>query len=192
LMVLVSEGVPRTWHRGVQAATVASVVLVVVPLLTATRALAHDPGQGVDAGQARWRVSVREQAIEVTLATYDPALRPTRLIARRAGDEVTAQLSPDADGAAHGRIMLHADGRWFLYATFKDSRGQTAESWVAVQQGTGRTLAETRPVYLPPTQVYGAGRTAATVILYAMSAAILVAIARSGRPPRSRRPQAAS
>ncbi|MFI1335905.1 hypothetical protein ACH4U7_38480 [Streptomyces sp. NPDC020845] len=192
LMVLASEGAPRAWHRGVQAAAVVSAVLLAVPLLTATRALAHDPGQGADAGQARWRASVREQAIEVTLATGDPALRPTGLIARRAGEKVTAQLSPDADGAAHGRIRLPSDGRWFLYATFKDSRERTAESWVVVQQGAGRTLSEARPIYLPPTQIYGAGRTAATVMLYAMSAAILVAIARSGRPPRNIRPQAAN
>lgn len=189
LVVLVCEGVPRAWHRGVQAATVASAILLAVPLLTATRALAHDPGQGTDAGQALWKAFVQEHVVEVTLTTDDPALRPTGLIARRAGEKVTGQLTPVSDGAERGRIQLHAEGRWFLYATFKDSRNRTAESWVAVQQGSGRNVTETRPVYLPPTQTYGAGRTTATVVLYGMAAASLVAVARSGRTRRAGQPQ---
>jgi hypothetical protein len=189
LTVLASEGVPRTWHRGAQAATVASAVLLALPLLTAPRALAHDPGQGTEAGQARWKAFVKEEKVDVTLTTDDPALRPTGLVARRAGEKVTGELTHVTDGTERGRIKLHAEGRWFLYATFKDSRNRTAESWVAVQRGSGRNLAETRPIYLPPTQTYGAGRTAATVVLYGMTAVILVAVARSGRTRRTALPQ---
>ncbi|MFJ9011659.1 hypothetical protein [Streptomyces canus] len=185
LIVLVAEGVPRAWRRGVQVAAVAAAVVLAFPLLTATLALAHDPGQGTDAGEARWNAFVREHGVDVTLTTDDPALRPTALVARRAGEEVTGRLAPDSAGAEHGTLRLHADGRWFLYATFKDSRNRTAESWVAVEQGSARNLNATRPVYLPPTQTYGAGRTAVTVVLYGMAAAVLVAVARSGRTLRT-------
>ncbi|MEU0170574.1 hypothetical protein ABZ214_34865 [Streptomyces iakyrus] len=189
LVVLVTEGMPRAWHRGVQAAAVAAAVLAALPLLTATRALAHDPGQGTEAGRARWTAFVRENQVDVTLTTDDPTLRPTGLVARRAGEKVTGELTPDSDGTERGRIKLHADGRWFVYATFKDSRNRTAESWIAVQQGSGRNVAEARPVYLPPTQTYGPGRTAASVVLYGLTAAILVVVARSGRTRGIARPQ---
>ncbi|MFF6829825.1 hypothetical protein [Streptomyces longwoodensis] len=181
LMVLASEGVPRVWRRGVQATAVTSALLLALPLLTATRALAHDPGQGTDVGKARWTAFVGEHDVDVTLTTDDPALRPVELVARRAGEKATGRITPTADGAERGWIRLHAEGRWFLYATFKDARDRTAESWVAVQQGSGRNVSETRPVYLPPAQTYGVGRTAATVVLYGMAAAILVTVARSGR-----------
>jgi len=118
-----------------------------------------------------------------------PGLAPRRVDRRRAGEKVTGQLTAVSDGAVRGRIKLHAEGRWFLYATFKDARNRTAESWAAVQQGSGRNLSESRPVYVPPTQAHGAGRTAATVVLYGMAAAMLVAVARSGRGRRVPQPQ---
>ncbi|MED7827798.1 hypothetical protein [Streptomyces chiangmaiensis] len=184
-----SDGVPHVWRRGLQAAAVASVLLLALPLLTATRALAHDPGQGTDVGQARWMAFVGEHEVDVTLTTDDPALHPVELVARRAGEKATGRLTPVSEGTEHGRIKLHAEGRWFLYATFKDTRNRTAESWVAVQQGAGRNVSETRPVYLPLAQTYGAGRTAATVVLYGMAAAVLVAVARSCRGRRVPQPQ---
>ncbi|MFF4550743.1 hypothetical protein [Streptomyces sp. NPDC001435] len=165
---------------------VASVLLLALPLLTATRALAHDPGQGTAVGQARWTAFVGQHGVDVTLTTDDPALRPVELVAHRAGEKATGRLTPVADGTERGRI---AESRWFLCATFRDARNRTAESWVVVQQGSERNISETRPVYLPPTQTYGASRTAATVVLYGMSAAILVAVARSGRGGRLPKPQ---
>ncbi|MBW8795409.1 MAG: hypothetical protein JF597_17955 [Streptomyces sp.] len=189
LVVLMSEDVPSPRRRTVEATVVASALLIAFPLLTAPRALAHDPGQGADAGQARWRAFVGEHEVDVTLTTDDPALRPVELVARRAGEKATGRLTPVPDGTDRGRIALHAEGRWFLYATFKDARNRTAESWVAVQQGSGRNLTTTRPVYLPPPQTYGAGRTAATVGLYGLAAAILLTVARSGRTHRAPQPR---
>lgn len=185
LIVLVAEGVPRGWHRGVRAATVGVAVLLALPLLTPTRAIAHDPGQGTDVGEARWSTFVREHEVDVTLSSDEPGLRPTGLVARRAGEEVTGRLTSDSAGTGHGTVRLHADGRWFLYATFRDARNRLAESWVAVEQGSARARTATRPVYVPPTQTYGAARTAATVALYGMAAALLVGVARSGRKPRT-------
>lgn len=187
LVVLTTEGLPRNWYRGVQAAALVSALLV-MPLLSATTALGHDPGQGTSAGEAHWRALAREHFVEVTLATTNKALTPVKLAARRAGNEVTGHLTQGSAGTYRGSIALHASCRWFLYATFRNARNRTTETWIPVQQGRNRNVDANRPVYLPPAQTHGAGRTTATITLDALSGAILAAAARAGRR-RGRKPR---
>ncbi|MCX5302771.1 hypothetical protein OG304_04800 [Streptomyces sp. NBC_00160] len=182
LVVLAAEGLPHGSRRITQAGGVAALLglLFAVPLMNATPARAHDPGQGAAAGQAQWNAQVRDDSIDVTLTTTGPALAPTGLIARRAGEELTGRLVVDADGVARGSISLRADRRWFLYATFRDGQNRPAETWIPVQRDSGRTIAESRPVYLPSAETEVTGKSLATVALYGMAAALLVAVARSG------------
>ncbi|WP_171052734.1 hypothetical protein [Streptomyces marianii] len=79
---------------------------------------------------------------------------------------------------------MSGSGRWFLYATFRDEQNRRAETWIPVEQGVNRDVRVSRPVYLPPTLTYGAGRSAATVVLYGLATAVLVAVSRLGRPRR--------
>lgn len=180
LAVLAAEGVPRNWYRGVQVAGMVSALLL-LPLLSATTVLAHDPGQGTAAGTAQWRGFVRGHSIEVRLTTTNRALTPDSLVARRAGDKLTGRLMAGPAGTYRGSIAVHTSGRWFVYATFRDERERRAETWIPVERDTKRDIRASRPLYLPPTLTYGAGRVAATTALYGLAAVILVAVARAGR-----------
>ncbi|MDH6522226.1 hypothetical protein [Streptomyces sp. SAI-090] len=183
LVVLAAEGLPRTRLPviGTAGLTVAALTLA-LPLLSAGRAAAHDPGQGTEAGAAHWRTTVRGSRIDVAV-TPDPSTsgRAT-LVVRRAGQELSAALTPSGNGVYRGDITVPESGRWFVYATFRDTGTSTTETWIPVEAGSLQILHEDRPLYVPPApQKDGAGRTTATVVLYGLSAAILLAVARSGR-----------
>ncbi|MFF9136706.1 hypothetical protein ACF09G_03920 [Streptomyces albogriseolus] len=184
LVVLAAEGLPHARIPLIQTAglTVAALTLA-LPLLSAGRAAAHDPGQGTEAGEAHWRTTVRGSRIDVTVAPEPSASGRAVLVARRAGQELSAPLASLGNGVYRGDITVPEPGRWFVYAAFRDDNGTTtAETWIPVEVGSSQLLHEARPLYVPPApQKDGAGRTAASVALYGLSAAILLAVARSGR-----------
>jgi len=188
LVVLAAEGLPRTQLPLVRTSGLALVALTLtLPLLSAGRAAAHDPGQGAEAGQAEWRATVRGSRIDVTVTPEGSTPDRASLVARRAGEKLTAPLTPSGNGVFRGHMAVPESGRWFVYATFRGAGAPTAETWIPVEAGSPQLLHEARPLYVPPApQKDGAGRTAATVVLYGLSAAILLAVARSGRrtPPR--------
>ena len=184
LVVLAAEGLPRTRLPLVRTAglTVAALTLA-LPLLSAGRAAAHDPGQGTEAGEAHWRTTAQGSRIDVTVAP-EPSSASGRavLVARRAGQELSAPLASSGDGVYRGYVTVPESGRWFVYAAFRDAGASTTETWIPVEAGSSQLLHESRPLYVPPApQKEGGGRTAATVALYGLSGVILVAVARSGR-----------
>lgn len=192
LVVLAAEGLPHTRLPLVRTAGLAVVALTVaLPLLSAGRAAAHDPGQGTDAGRARWQATVRGSKIDVTVAPERNSSDRGVLVARRAGRKLSAPLTSSGKGVYRGDITVPESGRWFVYATFPSTGASTTETWIPIEAGSSQLLRETRPLYVPPApQTDGAGRTAATVVLYGLSAAILLAVARAGR--RASSPVAAS
>ncbi|WP_128377279.1 hypothetical protein [Streptomyces cavernae] len=186
LVLLAAEGLPRPRLPLVRTAGLVVVALTLaLPLVSAGRASAHDPGQGTEAGEADWRTTVRGSRIDVTVTPEPGSSDSAVLVARRAGQEVSAPLTTSRDGVYRGDITVPESGRWFLYATFRDtgaSATETTETWIPVEADSAQRLEESRPLYVPPApQRDGAGRTAATVALYGLSGAILVAVARSGR-----------
>ncbi|ALV33096.1 hypothetical protein [Streptomyces sp. CdTB01] len=183
LVVLAAEGLPRTRLPLIRTAGLALAALTLaLPLLSAGRAAAHDPGQGTEAGEAHWRATVNGSRIAVTVAPESNTSSRAALVARRAGQKVTAPLASSGDGAYRGSITVPESGRWFVYADFHDAGMSTTETWIPVEAGSSQRIHEARPLYVPPApQKDGAGRTAATVVLYGLAAAILLAVARSGR-----------
>jgi hypothetical protein len=183
LVVLAAEGLPRTrFPLGRTAGLAVAALTLALPLLSAGRAVAHDPGQGAEAGEAHWRTTVRGSRIDVTVAPEPSASGRAVLVARRAGQELSAPLASSGDGRYRGYVTVPESGRWFVYAVFRDAWASTTETWIPVEAGSSQLLRETRPLYAPPApQKDGAGRTAATVALYGLSGVILVAVARSGR-----------
>ncbi|MBC9723848.1 hypothetical protein [Streptomyces sp. TRM68367] len=183
LVVLAAEGLPRTRLPVIRTAglTVAALTLA-LPLLSAERAIAHDPGQGTEAGEAHWRTTARGSRIDVTVSPEPSASGRAVLVARRAGQELSAPLTSSGVGVYRGYVTVPESGRWFVYAAFRDAGASTTETWIPVEAGSSQLLHENRPLYVPPApQKDGAGRTAATVALYGLSGVILVAVARSGR-----------
>lgn len=183
LVVLAAEGLPRARLPLVRTSGLALAALTLtLPLLSAGRAAAHDPGQGTEAGEAHWRATVRGSRIDVTVTPERNIPDRATLVARRAGQELTAPLTPSDNGIFRGDITVPESGRWFVYATFRDAGASTTETWIPVETGSSQLLHEARPLYVPPApRKDDAGRTAATVALYGLSAAILLAVARSGR-----------
>lgn len=183
LVVLAAEGLPRirlplVWTAGLSI----TALTLALSLLSAGRAAAHDPGQGTEAGEAHWRTIAQGSRIDVTVAPEPSASGRAVLVARRAGQELSAPLTSSGDGVYRGYVRVPESGRWFVYATFRDAGTSTTETWIPVEAGSSQLLHETRPLYVPPApQKDGAGRTAATVALYGLSGVIMGAVARSGR-----------
>ncbi|MEU0022673.1 hypothetical protein ABZ173_34040 [Streptomyces rochei] len=191
LVVLLAEGLPRTGLPFIRTAGLAVAALTLaLPLLSTGRAVAHDPGQGTEAGEARWRAMVRGSRIDVTVAPEPGTTSGATLVARRAGEELSAPLQSSGSGVYRGSIVVPDSGRWFVYAAFPDTGTRSTQTWIPVEAGSSQVLQETRPLYLPPApQKDGAGRMTAAVALYGLSGVILVAVARSGRG-RTQLPQA--
>lgn len=157
-------------------------VAVAVMLIFASSALAHDPGQGEEAGSAALTVKGDDDGASLTVDVASEAgcegLEPSALVARRAGAEVEAPLSRVADCRFQGAASLPERGRWFLYGEFERG-GQPVEAWLAVRVGAGeQTVSEPRPLYYPATVSGGPVKIAAGVFVYAFLAAVVLLVAR--------------
>lgn len=170
------------------APAAAAAVLLLVLLVFAGTALAHDPGQGDEAGTARLEVTADDFALAATGQLNRrtcATLREGYLVARRAGAEKRAPLTIRGCAFA-GRLTVDDRGRWFVYAELRDGE-RTVETWLPVDAGDGRRRVadDDRFAYLPPRRSSGAGELVGGVILYGGMLALLVAAFRllgSGRP----------
>ena len=171
---------PAGRGRQLAAATMLALFLLPVPA-----ALAHDPGQGEDAGTARLAVAARDLDLRLTGTRHveDCArIRSGRIVARRGGAERTAPLQVRGCSFT-GRVTATERGRWFVYAELQE-RGRTVESWLPVDAGQGakRAFAPARFAYIPPTRTSGPGELTGGVVLYGAMLGLLVAAFRLTGP----------
>lgn len=150
-------------------------------LTFAPPAKAHDPGQGEQLTTAALTASsLGERAgLDVNLANsrHCRDIRPLRLVARRAGDAVTAGLSADGRCRFSGEVDLPARGRWFLYAEL-DHDGETVETWLPVHSGAEETVSAARSVYVPPSPDGSPLKWVSGGITYLVVLALVFAISR--------------
>lgn len=167
------------------AATGALVLWLILP----TAALAHDPGQGEDAGTARLAVESAGSTIsargELNRRSCS-GLQPRRLVARRAGVEKIAPLRL-AGCRFTGKVTVEGRGRWFVYAELLQGQ-HNLEVWLPVHVGLGneRVSDDNRFAYLPPARSTKAGELIGGAALYAAMLALLIAallLLRPGRAP---------
>lgn len=142
-------------RRRAGAVAVVLTLGVSMPTVHQQRAEAHDPGQGervIDAALTA-TVSGRRFAMTVVPAEHCDDLKPKQVVARRAGETITATLDrrANADGASCsfvGQITVPASGRWFTYAEFT-LHGEAVEGWLPLTAGKDQTLTRTRQLYRP-------------------------------------------
>ena len=154
-------------------------LLGVAVALWPTPATAHDPGQGrpvaavtlTGASDGRGRL-----AITVQLADGCAALRPGRVVARRAGQTVTGALAATGRCRYAGQVSVTPAGRWFLYAELRQA-GHTAEAWLPVDASRPGQLVQHRELYQPTGRAPGAGPPTGEVVfgtlLYAVGGLLL-------------------
>lgn len=174
----------RPWRPSLaHAGALASVLLV---LTVAPAALAHDPGQGEDAGEIGLRVTVADgrAALTGTLAPrHCASTEPVAVVARRAGETLRGALRK-AGCELRGTLAIPSRGRWFVYAELRRD-GQAVESWlpVSVVDGAGEAADSGRYAYVPPDRPQSTAKVVAGALLYAAMLALLYAtfaLVRSG------------
>jgi hypothetical protein len=165
------------------------VTVVLCMLVVAPRALAHDPGQGPDAGRVALSAAADGQTITLRVSVSPPCGRWSgeRLVIRRAGQERAAPLSARTGCRFEGRVAAGASGRWFAYAELQRD-GREVESWLPVVVGDGMRVSSdaSRPVYRAPEAAaadtpqvaVGAGLYAGVLALLAAVVALLRRVAR--------------
>ena len=199
----VALGLPLTWlavlsvlsllartplplpRRLTAAATVALL------LSAAPAALAHDPGQGEDAGTVALEVRVDEQRRAAVSALLPRPLcrgaTPSAVVARRAGEVVRGPLAKNGC-RIRGSLTLPSRGRWFVYVELARG-GRTVESWLPVDVGSGASVAdeEDRYAYFPPERSAGPVKTIVGALLYLAMLVLLygtLVLVRSAAQPR--------
>ena len=165
---------PPARVRGARAAV--GVGVAVVLLAAPAAALAHDPGQGEEAGTARLVVAADGDRLSIAGALNRrscPDLRDGVVVARRGGVELTAPLR--LDGCAFsGALSVDGRGRWFVYADLRE-RTRRVETWLPVDAGAGRErVADGRRfAYHPPERASATGELVGGAALYAAMLALL-------------------
>ena len=174
--IALSGGARRLPPPGARA--VAAAVLLLALLVPVGTALAHDPGQGEDAGTARLEVTADDFGVAARGRLNRrscASLRTGQLVARRAGVEQRSPL--DVRGCAFsGRLTVAERGRWFVYAELRDGE-RIVETWLPVHAGEGRrrVAADDRYAYVPERRSSGAVKLIGGVALYGTMLALLVA-----------------
>jgi hypothetical protein len=176
-LALASGRLPsRRRPRGAARAVSAAAALALVWPGSAT---AHDPGQGAELTTAAVRAGVDGERATLTVApaSHCPDLAPARLVARRAGETLTAPLVEARRCRFEGSIELPERGRWFVYAEL-DHGGAAVETWLPVERVAGAVVSDdARSVYRPPDVDDPPIKTVAGILIYAVLVAALVAIA---------------
>ena len=147
-------------------------------LILPAGALAHDPGQGADAGTVA--LTVRTSGREIAL-TAVPApdlcqrLGRGRLVARRSG--MTRRVAMQRSGCRYrGRLSAPQRGRWFVYAELSRGRA-TVESWLPVKVGGAQTVGDPeRYAYVADAKAGGLSKVVIGAALYLLMLATLGAI----------------
>ena len=176
---------PRLRRRSAAAAT------AVLLLSAAPAALAHDPGQGDDAGNVAIEVRVDEQRRAAVSALLPRSLCPDAtaraVVARRAGEVVRGPLAKEGC-RVRGSLALPSRGRWFVYVELARG-GRIVESWLPIDVGSGESVAYERDryAYFPPERSAGPLKTIVGALLYIAMLALLygtLLLVRSAAEPR--------
>ena len=164
----------------------AALTLLLVALAPPPPAQAHDPGQGTAYGTAQRTVTgdgTGQLTVTITgiRLTDDTGLTPTRLVARRAGEDLTAPLRAQPGtpppGTFTGELALPSPGLWFVYAQFATGE-RTLEVWVPVDQQLTGPQSQQRNLYQPVTALTPSpGQILLGAVLLAVSTALTVAAA---------------
>ena len=188
-LLLASGGNVARVTPAAAAAAVVAALLVLAP----AAAVAHDPGQGEDAGTARLVVAASDRRLALSGALNRETcgeLRSGALVARRAGVEWRAPLRLD-DCAFRGAVSVDARGRWFVYAELQED-GRTIESWLPIEAGAGtrRVADPERFAYFPPERSAAIGELVGGAALYGAMVALLgwalLLLRRAGVPAATR------
>ena len=166
-----SGGVKPVGARHLAAATLVGGLLVWgVP-----SALAHDPGQGEEAGSAHLSmVSADGRAVlRGRLNRVKCADLRGYAVARRAGETQRRRLATSGCSFA-GSVPLDRRGRWFVYAELR-LQGKRVESWLPLRGGGGVHTAsdDRRYAYEPSMSSGSSAQYVAGVLLYGLVAALL-------------------
>lgn len=160
------------------AGTTAAVLIGVLLVLgSARQAQAHDPGQG--APFAPVRLNAVTDGTGIMRLTVVPSRRcaeisPLRVVARRAGQEISGRLTASGPCRFQGSLRLPRNGLWFVYGEFSATGGKSVETWLPVPTDRTSSIAQSRELYRPA----GAeGTTASEItaggVLYGVGLALL-------------------
>ena len=181
------------WRPGPMRASTGIGAAVLATLAITPAALAHDPGQGDDAGTVALRVTVDGDRAELT-ADLSPgdcrSTQPRGVTARRGGETVRGALRKTGC-RLQGSLRLTERGRWFVYAEMTRD-GDPVESWLPVSVDSDDKTASDREryAYSPPDRSSGAVKLLAGVVLYGAMLALLyatIALTRASRQQRAAR-----
>ncbi len=189
---------PRVMATPVALLVLLTTALVGAGLLTASPALAHDPGQGRHVALGLLTVSrASGQGETATLELGVPgdcqAFTPVATVARRAGRTLRGSLTataadvvtPDGSGRTPGCVLRGSvnglsQGRWFVYAEAVGADGARLEAWLAVQARERKT--EVREIYTPPGGSGTGGRnTVGALVLLGVAALLIGCLRLAGR-----------
>lgn len=163
----------------------APLAALLLTLALPVAAIAHDPGQGEDAGDVSVTMRSVGQRVDVR-ATLPEGMLANRLLARRAGEERSGPLV-QSRGTVSGRVELSSSGRWFVYLEMSRA-GRPVEAWLPVRVGDGGPAVEDRSRFSYYVERGGSStvQVVSSVILYGLVAALLgslVLIVRRDSPP---------
>ena len=177
LSILLAWGVlamlrPRRSMPRVSPATLALLLTMLVALLPLA-ASAHDPGQGPKVGEAVLTATRDGRVVNVlariTTPTDCAAFSARGLVARRARQDVRAELRPAGACRFEGTLELPERGRWFVYVELTGRPGPV-EVWLPVTEASGQhTYTKTSWIYIPPKRTANAVALGSGVIIYAIS-----------------------
>jgi len=164
--VLVGAGIVAAAGRTRLLAAAAVVAgIAAITIAPAKPAAAHDPGQGDPVAPLVLSGHGGERRLTVTAAVdgHCEDLKPIRVVARRAGQTLTAPLIATDPGCAfRGDLVVPVSGRWFTYVEF-DHDGETIEAWLPLDADSPETLTQSRNLYLPAGGSHGVGAAKAVL-----------------------------
>jgi len=181
VLVVLSLATPRpaSSARSVSVATTGlmTIAAAVVILAAAPRAMAHDPGQGRDAGSVDLAVIGGPERTELRgrwNSSRCAEISGAAVVARRGGVVVRGPLAV-AGCRLQGAVALPTRGRWFVYVELQTARG-SVESWLPIRAGAGeRASAVARYAYAPAQRSGSAVKRVVGGVLYAVMVALLAA-----------------
>lgn len=183
VLAAMSGGRPRL--RSFPLAPATSVLLM---LLLAPSALAHDPGQGQDAGTLDLRMEAADGLATVTARAPEGAeAAPIGLVARRGGLTRRADLTEPQPGVFRGQIRLGEPGRWFVYVDLQRQDGRTIEAWLPLEGSGDESVRDrARFTYLvdrkPSSLIKWLTGSALYALVVGFLFALTVLVRRVGRP----------
>lgn len=172
--------------RSLQSAPATTLLLL---FLLAPSALAHDPGQGPDAGTLDLQITTAGGvATVIARAPRGAELAPVGLVARRGGETRRAGLTEPSPEVFTGQVRLDAAGRWFVYVDLRRPDGRVVEAWLPVDGSGSHSVREVdRFTYLverkPSSAVKWIAGVALYLVVFGFLLAVTVLVRRAGGRP---------